>query len=130
VQGIAVMTLPMRIVVSQACRLHRTLFGGGLWRGSMNVNILSDCINTKYKNMKPIEFKEQNAIFAKNQPQYRPLPALKLNNGDGDVISCWKLTVPERLKVLFTGKIWVGEKTFNEPLTPILLSPAMKKITE
>jgi hypothetical protein len=27
--------------------------------------------------MKPIEFKEKNVVFAKDQPQYQPLPALK-----------------------------------------------------
>ena len=70
--------------------------------------------------MKPIEFKEQNCIYAKNQPEYLPLPVYK--TGDGTVKSCWKLSFHERLKVLLTGKIWLMVMTFNHPLQPSLLS--------
>lgn len=30
--------------------------------------------------MKPIKFKEQNCIFAENQPEYTALPAHKVND--------------------------------------------------
>jgi hypothetical protein len=66
--------------------------------------------------MKPIEFKEANFTFAINQPQYRPLPTWR--GDDGTVISCWKLTRKERLKLLFTGRIWLRVLTFNQPLQP------------
>ena len=69
--------------------------------------------------MKPIEFVEQNCVFAKSQPEYKPLPAYK--SEDGTVISCWRLTLRERVKLLFTGKIWVGMLMFDKPLTPIFL---------
>lgn len=68
--------------------------------------------------MKPIEFKEQNVVYAKDQPQYQPLPAHKNKEGMGEVISCWKLTFWERVKLLFTGKLWVSLCMFGKPLTP------------
>ena len=33
--------------------------------------------------MKPIEFKEQNVVFAKGQKEYNPLPALVKNDAYG-----------------------------------------------
>jgi len=73
-------------------------------------------INTK--EMKPIKFKEQNCTFAENQPEYLPLPAFRNNTGNGEVVSCWKLSFLERLRLLFTGKLWVSMMMFGEPLTP------------
>lgn len=68
--------------------------------------------------MKPINFKEQNIVYAENQPEYLPLPAFKNNSDQGEVISCWKLTFYERLKIFLTGKLYVELLTFNKPLTP------------
>jgi len=66
--------------------------------------------------MNPINFKEQNCIFAEHQQPYLPLPVHKTD--DGMVVSCWKLTWKERLKIIFTGKIWCALLTFNSPLQP------------
>lgn len=66
--------------------------------------------------MKPIEFKEQNVVFAKDQKEYQPLPALKFD--DGEVLTCWKLSWKELLKVVLTRKIWCAQLTFNHPLQP------------
>ena len=66
--------------------------------------------------MKPIRFKEANTTFAKNQPEYLPLPAYK--GEDGLVISCWQLNWRERFKLLFCGQIWLSVLTFNRPLQP------------
>ena len=66
--------------------------------------------------MKPIEFKEQTVVYAKDQPEYLPLPVFKTS--DGEVTSCWKLTFVEKLSVLFHGKIWINLMTFNHPLQP------------
>lgn len=70
--------------------------------------------------MNIVKFKECNITFAKNQPEYKPLPALKTE--DGKVVTCWKPSVMERLKILFTGKIWLNILTFNEPLQPLLMT--------
>lgn len=68
--------------------------------------------------MKPIKFKEQNCTFAKNQPEDMPLPAYRYNTRYGQVVSCWKLSFWERLRLLFTGKLWVSLMMFGKPLTP------------
>ena len=68
--------------------------------------------------MKPIEFPEQNVVYAKDQPQYQPLPAFKNDSSNGEVISCWHLSLQERIRILFSGKLWVCLLSFNQPLTP------------
>lgn len=67
--------------------------------------------------MSPIEFPEQNTVYAKNQPEYIPLPAHKTT--DGKVTSCWNFTWGERLRILFGAKLYWSQLTFNQPLQPI-----------
>lgn len=78
--------------------------------------------------MKPINFKEQNAVFAKDQKEYLPLPVYKENSEKGEVVSCWKPTFIERINILFGGKIWLCLLTFNTPLQPIILSARKDEI--
>ena len=78
--------------------------------------------------MKPIEFKDQNIVFAEDQPEYKPLPALKIDGSEGHVISCWHLSFKERIRVLFTGRIWLDLMSFNKPLTPSYLSTRRRDI--
>jgi len=68
--------------------------------------------------MKPIQFKQSNCTYAKDQPEYLPLPVYK--DEHGLVISCWKLSLWERLIILITGKLWWSVMTFNNPLQPQL----------
>ena len=70
--------------------------------------------------MKIIEFKECNIVYAEHQPGYLPLPALRMK--EGEVISCWGLSFIERLKLLFTGRLWLGVLTFNRQLQPLKMS--------
>lgn len=72
--------------------------------------------------MNPVEFKEQNVVYGTEEPEYLPLPALKFPSPKGEVISCWRLTFLERIKILFTGRIWQSLYSFNQPLTPSRLS--------
>jgi hypothetical protein len=78
--------------------------------------------------MKPIKFKYANKVYGEKQPEYQPLHVLKLDNPLGEVISCWKLTRWERIKVLFTGKVWLSLMTFNKPLLPSYLSVNRKEM--
>ena len=71
---------------------------------------------------KNIEFKEQNIIYAKDQKPYLPLPAFKADTPEGEVVSCWELSFIERIRILFTGKMWVSLMSFNKPLTPSFFS--------
>jgi len=58
-------------------------------------------------------------VYAKDQPEYQPLPAWK--SEDGTVLTRWRLTWRERLRLLFTGDLYVFLSTFNKPLQPILI---------
>lgn len=78
--------------------------------------------------MKPIEFRGQNMVYAENQPEYQKLPALLLDTPEGQVISCWKLSFFERVKILFTGKMWLALLSFNKPLTPSYLTVNRKEV--
>lgn len=77
-----------------------------------------------------IPFPEQTNVIAKDQPQYRPMPAhIFQDDPQGKVAFCWKLTLKERLRVLLTGTLWQQVLTFNHPLQPQLLDvkrPKMK----
>jgi hypothetical protein len=70
--------------------------------------------------MTPIKFPGHNTVFAKDQPEYLPLPA-HVDREEGVVTSCWKLSSKERIKLFLTGKIYLRVMNFNKPLQPQLL---------
>jgi hypothetical protein len=72
--------------------------------------------------MKLIDFPGRNVVFAEDQPEYLPLPALRVGNAEGEIICCWVLTWRERLRLLLTGCIWHSVLTFNKALQPQLLA--------
>lgn len=69
--------------------------------------------------MKPTTFLGQNVVFAENQPEYTPLPALRLP--DGQVITCWEISDEELEEISRTKKIYLSQLTFNHPLQPVQL---------
>lgn len=72
----------------------------------------------KENEMKPIDFDKANCTYVKDQPEYMPLPAQKKKGAEGEVISVWKPTFKERVKLLFGSNIGLSMWTFNGPLTP------------
>ena len=73
--------------------------------------------------MELVEFPEHSTVIAKDQPQYRPLPAYRWpDDPQGRIACCWQLTWRERLLVLWRGRIWHQVLTFNQPLQPQLLT--------
>lgn len=81
--------------------------------------------------MNPVKFDEANGVIGLENSTYQPLIAYReQNDGVGRVVCCWKLTLRERIKVLFIGKVWHHILTFNQPLQPQLLmveKPEMRK---
>lgn len=67
--------------------------------------------------MKAIEFKGWNVKYAEHQPYYRTLPAYC--EVDGTLTTCWGFSWLERLRVLFTGRIYLRILTFNNRLQPV-----------
>ena len=59
-------------------------------------------------------------VLAKDQPEYIPLPVAHVQYSDGvrSMISCYRLTWRERLRILFSGKVWWEQLTFGRPLQP------------
>jgi len=58
-------------------------------------------------------------VFAKDQPEYIPLPAIYK---DGIVTTRWSLSWRERFRILFSGSLWLMIATFGEPLQPVKMS--------
>lgn len=70
--------------------------------------------------MQPVEFPQQTCVFAKDQPEYLPLPAHV--SAAGEVTSCWGMGWRERLRLLLTGKVYFTSLTFGGPLQPQIAS--------
>lgn len=69
-----------------------------------------------------VDFPERNIVFAKDQPQYRPLPAYAVpRDNEGTIICCWELSWRELFTLVFTRRIWHSVLTFGHPLQPQLL---------
>lgn len=58
-------------------------------------------------------------VFAKDQPQYKPLPA---NVAFPYVETKWKLTWKERFTMLLRGTLYLTVMTFDKPFQPIRMS--------
>ena len=65
-------------------------------------------------------------VFAKDQPEYIPLPALKFQ--DGLVVTRWSLSFWERVSILFGDSVYLGLLTFNNPLQPIRISTSVEEV--
>lgn len=57
-------------------------------------------------------------IFAEHQPPYIPLPAVQVGHR---IITKWKLTWGERIKVLLGGSLWLSMLTFKKYPMPVKL---------
>ena len=72
--------------------------------------------------MKNVKFNGWNVVYGEGQPGYLPLHAQKIDNV---TITCYRLSLKERFKILFTGLLWFGIMNFGRPLQPQL--PAVDK---
>lgn len=77
--------------------------------------------------MEPIKFNEANTVYGKGQEYlYEVLPALLFE--DGAVVTCWKLSFKDILRLIFTRKLWLFVATFNNPLQPLFMSTNKRDI--
>jgi hypothetical protein len=63
-------------------------------------------------------------VFAKDQPEYIPLRALRARTNDGRVMSRWSLTAEQRKAVADGADIFLTLMTFGNPLQPISMAVA------
>jgi len=77
----------------------------------------------KEQGNETVEFPGVNVVFAKDQPEYMPLPAMKIpNDPQGLIITKWQLSPEELERIKETGTIHLSMLTFNQPLQPVLLT--------
>lgn len=59
----------------------------------------------------------KEVVFAKDQPEYQPMPAAVVQYSDGSigVITRYRLSWRERLRVLFFGSVWFQLLTAGSP---------------
>ena len=62
----------------------------------------------------------KEVVYAKDQPEYKPLPAIRFR--DGVVVTRWHMTWKERIAAFLSGDIYLSMLTFNQPLTPVVVS--------
>lgn len=65
--------------------------------------------------MKNVKFDGCNVIYGEGQHEYIPLHARKTGKV---TITCYRLSFKERIKILFTGLLWLGQMNFGLPLQP------------
>lgn len=65
--------------------------------------------------MKPILFKQATG-------KHSGIPTLRFRNGQNPTISCWKGTWRDRLRFLFTGKMWTYIEAKNNPMPPYFIA--------
>ncbi len=83
--------------------------------------------------MKPITpivkgLEDLEIVFAKDQPEYLPLPVLPVESGM-QIVTRWRLDWRERLRVLFSGDLYLWVMTFGKPLQPVMLEANRPQIT-
>jgi hypothetical protein len=62
-------------------------------------------------------------VFAKDQPEYIPLPAIRVNrDGAETIVTRWKLTDEEREAVASGADLWLEVMTIGQPLQPIRIA--------
>ena len=74
--------------------------------------------------MEPIKFDDNCIMFAEDQPEYETLPVLKVEGDMGTFYtSCWKLSFWEKIKVVFTGKIFIMILGLQPPISLAIEKP-------
>lgn len=60
-------------------------------------------------------------VYAKDQPEYRPLRVLRSNGQSGMVLTRFTLTPEQRAEVAMGADVYLEILTFHQPLQPLLL---------
>ena len=76
--------------------------------------------------MRPIspvipEYQQHEVVFAKDQPEYMPLPALVLEGEDKPVVSRWQLNDEERKQIAAGADILLTQMIFSDLYHPVRL---------
>lgn len=72
--------------------------------------------------MIPVQFPESNAVLARDQGEYEPLPIYHFNDVEGRIACCFRLSDAEIEEIQRTRTLWVQQLTFGRRFQPIALS--------
>jgi hypothetical protein len=64
---------------------------------------------------------DEEMVYAKDQPQYTPLPCLKSRKADGKgrILTRWTFTDEERKAIAAGADLFVSVLTYQQPLQPV-----------
>lgn len=66
--------------------------------------------------MKPAKFKEVNLTYTRPENMTdEECGSLPVHQHERGIISCWKLSFCERVKVIFTGRVWLDVAATRQP---------------
>jgi hypothetical protein len=68
--------------------------------------------------------KALEVIYAADQPEYRPLPAVRADAPEYRVMTRWQLSQEERSIIAAGGDVLLTMLTFGTPLQPVLMEAA------
>jgi hypothetical protein len=72
--------------------------------------------------MIPVQFPESNAVLARDQGEYEPLPIYTFNDAEGRVAFCCRLSDAEIEEIKRTRTLWIQQLTFGRRFQPVALS--------
>lgn len=75
--------------------------------------------------MNPVTFEGHNIVLGKGQPQYLELPALRCNDANGTVWSCYELDETDIADLIKHRKLWIGQLTFQNLFAPQMATTVM-----
>jgi hypothetical protein len=72
--------------------------------------------------MIPVQFPESNAVLARDQGEYEPLPIYTFGDAEGRMAFCCRLSDAEIAEIVRTRTLWIQQLTFGRRFQPIALS--------
>lgn len=72
--------------------------------------------------MIPVQFPGANAVLARDQDDYEPLPVYRFGDVQGRVAFCCRLSDAEIADIVATRSLWVRQLTFGRPFQPMALT--------
>ena len=60
-------------------------------------------------------------VYAKDQPEYQPLPVVRIEGPEGQVVTRWALSEDERARIAAGQDVYLWICTFGKALQPVLL---------
>ena len=83
--------------------------------------------------MKPVSpvlpgYQMTEIVYAKDQPEYNPLPAVVIETQGRPILTRWEFTDEERARIAAGESLYLWVYTFGQPLQPI--APEIKTAQE